>query len=495
MPTPRLRSRRVTLLLGVASGALATGLLAAGIAAAHDSPGTVAAAPRAAVSATPGQTTTLSGVSFKLRWKPTDAAAMTALDRLVADRRTAMKAVSLRDVAADRTDLRRLTWKNSGCSSTARSAVAALDARIKVGAWCPDYRSGKNDEGTANWIPQGVAISRGAAFDGLALSWYHLKDPNAAEPVTDMARLTVGTRPEVNKTGGYHAVQLAIPTRDASGKVVAKDVDIRLGEAGTGTGTAAGAGAGGMGAQGVAEAPQHAGGLSIVGNYAYLPDTSAGLRVYDLRRTYRITPGGGLGVGSDGKFHAHGERYVLFEVGRYVIDQKATGTCPAWKTKPSALNKQLCFSTVSYDPSYPTPSLLTAEYKLSGGVGSARPMRVVRWPLAANGTLAASGGVVTSKVVYGTVTPNVQGVAGFYKAGQGATIYYSVSGGGAVRPGTIFSDRAGRNPFSIVGVIGGESFAYDHYSGGDRIWGVTEHAGKRMVFWAYRKNLQPKGDG
>ncbi|WP_157429563.1 hypothetical protein [Actinomadura oligospora] len=480
MPSLRLPSRRVSIVLGVASGAIATGLVATGIGAAHESENTVAAAPRAAISTTPGQTTTLSGVSFKLRWKPTDPAAMTALDRVVADKRTAMKAVSFRDVAADATDLRRLTWK-SGCA--ARTAVSALDARVKVGAWCPDFRSGKNDEGSPNWIPQGVATSRTTQFDGLALSWYHVKDPKAANPVTDMARLSVGRRPEVNKTGGYHSVQLAVPTRDASGKVVARDVSVGLGGAG-----------GGMSAQGVAEAPQHAGGVSIVGNYAYLADTAAGLRVYDLRRTYKVTPGSGLGVGSDGKFHAHGEHYVLFEVGRYQFDRTAYGSCPAWTVKPQALNKQLCFSTVTYDPTFPTPSLVTAEYKLSGGLSSTRPARMVRWPLASNGTLAASGGVVTSKAVYGTVTPNIQGVAAFYRAGQGTTIYYSVSGGGATRPGRIISDRAGRNPYTLTGVIGGESFAFDPYSGGDRVWGVTEHAGKRMVYWVYRKSLQPAGD-
>ncbi|RFU39828.1 hypothetical protein DZF91_20285 [Actinomadura logoneensis] len=482
--TPRLRkpSRRVSTVLGVASGALATTLVAAGIAAATDSGGTLPIAPRAAVSTTPGQTTTLSGVSFKLRWKPTDPAAMSALDRLAADPRAAMKSVSLREVAADTADVRRLTWKTK-CSQTARSAVGALDARIKVGAWCPEFRAGMSDETSASWTPQGVAVSRTAQFDGLALSWYHVKDPKAKNPVTDMARLTVGKRPEVSRTGGYHAVQLAIPTRDASGRVAAKDVAVQLGGA-----------SGGMSAQGVAEAPLHAGGVSIVGNYAYLADTAGGLRVYDLRRTYRVTPGGGLGVGSDGKFHAHGEHYVLFETGRYQFDRTAYGSCPEWTVKPSAVNRQLCFSTVTYDPTYPTPSLLTAEYKLSGGISSTRPVRVVRWPLASNGRLVASGGVVTSKVVYGTVTPNVQGVAAYYRAGQGATIYYSVSGGGAVSPGRIISDRAGRNPFTIVGVIGGESFAFDPYSGGDRIWGVTEHSGKRMVYWAYRKSLQPAGD-
>ncbi|MEV5571545.1 hypothetical protein AB0L06_15960 [Spirillospora sp. NPDC052269] len=482
MPSLRLPSRRVSIVLGVAAGAVATGLVATGIAATNDSGDTVSAAPRAAISTTPGQTSTLSGVSFQLKWKPTDPAAMTALDRVVADKRTAMKAVSFRDVAADTTDLRRLTWK-SGCGKTAQSAVSALNAKVKVGAWCPDFRTGKNDEGTPNWIPQGVATSRTSQFDGLALSWYHVKDPKAASPVTDMARLSVGRRPEVSKTGGYHSVQLAIPTRDASGKVAAKDVSVDLGGAG-----------GGMSAQGVAEAPQHAGGVSIVGNYAYLADTANGLRVYDLRRTYKVTPGGGLGVGSDGKFHAHGERYVLFEVGRYQFDRTAFGSCPAWTVKPGALNKQLCFSTVSYDPTYPTPSLVTAEYKLSGGLSSARPARMVRWPLASSGMLAASGGVVTSKAVYGTVTPNIQGAAAFYKSGQGTTIYYSVSGGGTTRPGKIISDRAGRDPYTLTGVIGGESFAFDPYAGGDRIYGVTEHAGKRMVYWAYRKDLQPKGD-
>lgn len=477
MPTLRMPSRRVSTVLGVASGALATALLAAGIAAAHDSGGSVSAAPRAAISATPGQTSSLP-VSFKLKWQPTDPAAMSALDRLVADKRTAMKATSFGAVAADTTDLRQLTYKTgSACAKTGKRAIAALDTKVKVGAWCPDTRAGKNDEGSSTWIPQGVTTSRTSQFNGLALSWYHLTSGS----VTDMVRLTVGKRPEVSATGGYHAVQLALPTRDASGKIAAKDVNVDVGGA-----------AGGMSAQGVAEVPQHAGGLSIVGNYAYLADTANGLRVYDLRRTYKVTPGSGLGVGSDGKFHAHGEHYVMFEVGRYQFDRKALDSCPAWTVKPRALNRALCFSTVAYDPTYPTPSLVTAEYKRTGGVSSALPARVVRWPLAKSGMLAATSGVVTSKAAYGTVLTNIQGVASFYRAGQGTTIYYSVSGG--PDPGKIISDRAGRDPYTVVGPIGAESLSFDPYSGGDRIWGVTEQRNLRAVYWAYRKTLQPKTD-
>ena len=62
----------------------------------------------------------------------------------------------------------------------------------------------------------------------------------------------------------------------------------------------------------------------------------------------------------------------------------------------------------TYDPTTSPKSLLTAEYKTKGGVTSARPMRVVRWPLNGDGSLKAdSSGQVQSTVVYGTNLTNV----------------------------------------------------------------------------------------
>ena len=124
---------------------------------------------------------------------------------------------------------------------------------------------------------------------------------------------------------------------------------------------------------------------------------------------------------------------------------------------------------------------------------SAKPMRVVRWPLNADGSLKAdASGRVRSVIVYGTNLTNIQGVAG-YHSGNGDTIYYNGSNGAS--PGSIYSDRNGdgKAPFKLVGPISGESLAYDPYSGGDRIYGVTEAPKKRMLYWIYRKEMQRKG--
>lgn len=442
----------------VTSVALGTGALAASA---------TVSWPATAVAVGPGDTSALTGVSFKLKHTPVAAAALREVDALAANPARGVTRVSLASAAAGAAN--GLTWK-AGCG--ANNAVKAVDAKVRLGGWC--FANG--DRSTPYWIPQGVAISRTSQLDGVVLSWYHRKKVNN-EWVTDQSRVTVGPRPLVEKKGTYQPVTLAIPTATAAGKLVVTDVRPAHRE---------------VSVRGVAEATQHQGGVSLVGNYLYTADTSGGLRAFDLRRTYRVATGKNvLGVGADGKFYAHNEKYVLFQTARYVYDISASGKCPVWEAPPQARNKNLCFSTVSYEPT--SKSLLTTEFKVSGGVTTSRPIRVVRWPLNTDGTLqAGAGGVVTSRVVFGSPTKAVQGVAGF-RSGRGDTIYYNASNGGS--PGAIYSDRDGdgRPPFKLVGPIGGESLAYDPYSGGDRIWGVTERPNQRMLYWIYRKDMQSRG--
>jgi hypothetical protein len=153
---------------------------------------------------------------------------------------------------------------------------------------------------------------------------------------------------------------------------------------------------------------------------------------------------------------------------------------------------------VSVDNSHPTPGLVSSEYRRTAGVVAGKPVRVVRWPLNADGSLRATGDVVTSTTVYGTYTPRIQGVAAHYDSAQQTTVYYNTSytdGNGVVRPGTVYSDRGGRNAWSIVGTRGAEAFGYDeNNTDGHRLWSVTEHPNLRMLYWVYRDEVQPAAD-
>jgi hypothetical protein len=153
---------------------------------------------------------------------------------------------------------------------------------------------------------------------------------------------------------------------------------------------------------------------------------------------------------------------------------------------------------VSADRSYPTPGLVTTEYRRTSGVVAGKPVRVVRWPLNSDGTLKTdANGVVTSTTVYGTYTPRIQGVVAHYTTAQKTSVYYDTSlsaSDGEVLAGTIYSDHGGRDAWKISGPKGGESFAFDPYGGGDRIWSVTEAQHMRMLFWVYRDEMQPVSD-
>ncbi|MFI0368389.1 hypothetical protein ACH35V_10930 [Actinomadura sp. 1N219] len=462
---------RTTTMLGLGGGAVLA--IAAAVALPSGTPRTVAISPAAVpaeVAAAAGDTAPLPGVSFTMKSEPVSAEALRQLDAMAANPDRGMtRQPNLAAAAAGAGN--GLSWK-SECGSN--DAVTAVDAKVTLGAWCFD----NGDKSSQYWIPQGVAISRTEQLDGVVLSWYH-RHKEGDDWVTDGSRITVGTRPRVQAKGAYQPVTLVIPTATADGKLAFKDVSPAAPPTGSVT------------TKGVAEAKQHQGGTALAGDFLYTASTS-GLRVYDIRRTYRVATGQNiLGVGDDGKFYAHNEKYALFQTAAFSPEN--AGSCPAWDKAPDAQNQDLCFSTVSYDPTTSPKSLLTAEFKTAGGVTSARPMRVVRWPLNADGSLKTdASGRVKSSVVYGTNLTKVQGVSG-YHSGTGDTIYYNTSNGAS--PGSIYSDRDGdgNSPFHQVGPIGGESLAFDPYSGGDRVWGVTERPGQRMLYWIYRKEMQKPG--
>ncbi|MBO2446709.1 hypothetical protein J4573_06380 [Actinomadura barringtoniae] len=441
-------------------------------------PGATAAPTATAAAASPGDTSPLSGVSFKLKPSPVSPAALAELDQMAANPARGMKRQDgLAPAAADAK--RKFTWKKS-CPSGAQSAIKALDAKVTLAGWCfatsEDAGTG-SDQNKKQWIPQGIAYSKTSQLNGIALSWYHRVN-KGGKWVTDQGRITVGPSPKAYKAGAYDPVTLAVPTATASGKLVAKEVVPPQPPGGDAS------------AQGTAESTQHNGGVALVGNYLYVAGTSE-VRVFDVRRTYQVPTGKDiLGVGSDGKFYAHNAKYVLFQTNKFTPEN--AGSCPAESKPPSATSKDLCFSTVFYDQTTSPGSLLVSEYKAKGGVTSSRPLRVARWSLNADGSLKTdASGKAVSQVVYKTNLLHVQGVAG-YHSGTGDTIYYNTSSSAPA----IFSDRDsdGKAPFKLVGTIGAESFAYEPVSsGGGRLWSVTEQPGKRMLYYTYRKDMQRSG--
>ncbi|HEU5157202.1 MAG TPA: hypothetical protein VFU43_09405 [Streptosporangiaceae bacterium] len=418
----------------------------------------------------PGETATIDA-SFRLTWRPTDRAALAEIDDLVADGTHGISHAQMSTVAADGN--RTLRWK-SGCPA-GNDAVDALDAKVRLGAWCFD-----NDDANNAWYPQGVGISRTPTLSGVLLSWYHKN--SAGE--TDMTRITVGARPPVETDGTYRIVLLAVPTTTASGELAMRDVRPVRADLST---------------RAVDDLGLHAGGIAVAGDYLYVADTAGGFRVFNLTKPYQVATGkSGLGLdATDDKFYAHGAKYALFEEGRYAYDT-AAGTCKPDTQAPDGPGRNLCFSTVSVDNSYPTPGLVSGEYRRTAGVVAGKPVRVVRWPLNADGSLRSTGNVVTSTTVYGTYTPRIQGVAARYDSAQQTTVYYNTSytdGNGVVRPGTVYSDRGGRDAWSIVGARGAEAFGYDeNNTDGHRLWSVTEHPNLRMLYWVYRDEMQPAGD-
>jgi hypothetical protein len=426
------------------------------------------AVPVAAVDVShPGETETISA-AFKLKWQPTAPEALQEIDGLVSDGTHGITTTSMATVAADGEHT--LTWK-TGC--TARTAVSELDSKVRMGAWC--FPAGDSDDGGNDWFPQGVAVSRTSTLDGVLLSW--------DDKSTRRTRITVGPRPAVETSGKYRVAMLAVPSLSATGRLMVSDVRPKPA----------------VSAQAVDDLGLHAGGIAVDGDRLYVADTAGGFRVFNLRKPYQVATGKDtLGLDdSDGRFYAHTAKYALFEEGRYVYDSSA-GTCKSDTLAPDSPSRNLCFSTVSVDRSYPTPGLVTTEYRRTSGVVAGKPVRVVRWPLDSDGTLKADAdGVVTSTTVYGTYTPRIQGVVAHYTTAQKTSVYYNTSlsaSNGDVLAGTIYSDRGGRDAWKISGPKGGESFAFDPYGGGDRLWSVTEAKNQRMLFWVYRDELQPASD-
>lgn len=143
----------------------------------------------------------------------------------------------------------------------------------------------------------------------------------------------------------------------------------------------------------------HAGGISWVGHYLYVVDTSKGFRVFDLDQIKQVSDAAACAnrIGPyQGSYCAAGYAYVLPQVAAYTLPKGFPTSC-----RP-------VFSVLGKDTSSTVEALLSAEYRSDSIYG-----RLFRWPLAANGKLAADGnGVVHPNGAFYMGNRNVQGVAG-----------------------------------------------------------------------------------
>jgi len=215
----------------------------------------------------------------------------------------------------------------------------------------------------------------------------------------------------------------------------------------------------------------HAGGLAWFrgkngSEYLYVPDTSSGIRVFDLNETLRVTETSNkkaIGRDSNDLYSAFGYQYVIPEVARYRL-----------------CNSSCCarFSTLSMDRSSNPPALVTGEYD---NVSDSN--RVVRWPLNEETGLPlhqseADGGDEELWVATAAFLPGVSRVQGALMIGEHAfiTTTQSHTEDGIYAHGKCFhANFTGGTVSSDVC----PSYPEGMYFDGEGIWTCTEKPGNR----------------
>lgn len=287
------------------------------------------------------------------------------------------------------------------------------------------------DRDVAYWIPQGLTGSFDARADGtvagrrfLLVSWYHDRalEPGAtADKGVRLAIVDVTDPANVR----YRLALLVDPVvRDGR-----SDLD---------------------------PVTVHSGGLAWYGDHLYVPDTSRGLRVFDLTRILAVDPSQDrLGYDpASGAYHAHGYRYVIPQVDTYAIE----GACAPR------------FSYVAVDRTTSPPSLLSGEYDATSIGG-----RLYRWPLdAATGRLALTDrGRVVPDGAWFLGQTHVQGAAA-----RGPLTWLS-SSAPAAGAGALVRTPVGARSTTLGWIDSPEDLAFDQ--GGDLLWSLSEAAGARYV--------------
>ncbi len=352
-----------------------------------------------------------------------------------------------RDAGAVLTSANRPAVENGPCRQQAFPGIPAGSRWF-----CFDTADSGSGPGQLEWIPQGVTTAADAEDapdrDGLVVSWYD--SAVAPEKGVRLSFLDPGTRK-------YRHVLLVYPFIAGDGRPTYEIV---------------GRPQGGI----------HAGGIAWYGDYIYVADTSRGIRVFDTRAIFDLqeSPDGDTsdktGAGwRAGAYRGFGYRYVMPQVDAWV---NAAG--------PDADPRERCtgagapkFSYVAVDRGEAPYRLITGEFcNDAGDVG-----RVTRWPLdAATGRPAVAGdGLVHATEAYRLARDQIQGAVSV-----GGTWYLSRTNR-RDRAGELIVARPDASPAGSLRAIetrpagiGPEDLSY--WPAEDRLWTLTEFAGRRMLY-------------
>jgi hypothetical protein len=313
--------------------------------------------------------------------------------------------------------------------------------------FCVDRADSGEGQGTLEWIPQGVssAADAGLGGDALLVSWYD----DAVEP-----RKGVRVSFLNPATGRYRHVLLAYPYIAGNG---------------TPTYEIVGRPQGGI----------HAGGILWYGPHLYVVDTTRGVRVFDTRLIFDLerSPNGDTSdkasIGwRSGAYRGFGYRYVMPQVDAWV---NAAG--------PDAPAEQRCagtgapkFSYMAVDRTEQPHRMITGEFcSPVADVG-----RVARWPLNAQTgePVVSADGLVHATEAYRLPRNQIQGALSV-----GGTWYLSRTNR-RERAGELILARPEAGTLRATETrpagIGPEDLSFTPAD--DRLWTLTEFAGRRMVY-------------
>lgn len=214
---------------------------------------------------------------------------------------------------------------------------------------------------------------------------------------------------------------------------------------------------------------RHAGGLASKGDTLYMADTNSGVRVFDTSRILCVDPDPSkdrCGIGfADGRPRAFDYRYILPQVGRYVLDQDDT---------------KFSFCSMDWtDPDHPL--LLTGNYHRPTTPKYDNPPSMLAW----------------------------WNLDGTQIVGVDRTLAWGVqrAQGGASIAGYVLASRSGDNPSLVVGTEANFSGTKTsspwphgcedlHFSPHSRnLWCLTEHTSDpgRFVFAVKADDYLPSG--
>lgn len=315
--------------------------------------------------------------------------------------------------------------------------VSAAAAPGALEPTCFEGEPATGDSATRAWFPQGITGSGDATADGLwngrrvrLVSWYR-------KAGASNVRISF-----VRDDGTYRHVLLVVPN--------------------------------GAGTPDYRPVHAHAGGIAWYGDKLYVAATGRGVRVFDVDDIIDL---GKARNGStsrpdlvglhDGVYHGNGYRYVMPQVGSYVLDDRAGPGCGDGRPK---------FSYLAVDRTSAPDSLVAGEYCNPDGAAENDQRtygRVARWRFDGNALALNAVGRAVPTSAYRLPASNIQGAVPV-----DGTWHFSRSNGRD--PGWFLAARPGQPPVVRAGGTGIE----DLYApaGEQRLYTVTEHPGGRVIF-------------